>query len=121
MSRPQIKNHMRSAKQLSTKSVLTASVMSKEDIGNMMDAYSRKNALAMLQLNKDALANKVLEMERYITQFERKDATDSDKAHTINFAIHYLTANLTAGLRIDLLANAQVDMAMLANRTAANK
>lgn len=75
--------------------------------------YARTHARERLQDAINTLQRSMYDMECYV---ERLEAADSDRqrAQVLNWAINRLVCNIQPNLRIDLLAESQAELTVLA-------
>lgn len=72
--------------------------------------YAEEAALKALLHAKTTLEANMRELDRYIEKF-KEASTAKDKAAVLNWSLNHLVCNITPNLRLDLMANAQAELA----------
>lgn len=91
---------------------------SKKQARSLKANYERTQARKRLQSAINTLQRSMYDMECILEKLdEAKD--DSERARHMNAAINHLVCNIQPNLRIDLLANSQAELAVLAVQGAA--
>jgi hypothetical protein len=79
-------------------------------VNQIKTQYAEQAALKALLHAQTVLEANMHEMDSYIEKF--KNATNPhDKAAVLNWCLNHLVCNLTPHLRLDLIANAQAEIA----------
>jgi DNA-binding transcriptional regulator YbjK len=85
----------------------------KQQFHEIQRQYAVTQAKERLQDAVNTLQRSMYELELYIERFEQAD-TDRERSQIVNWAVNYLVCNITPNLRIDLLADSQAQLAVLA-------
>lgn len=72
--------------------------------------YAEETALKALLHAQTTLEANMRELDRYIEKF-KEASTPKDKAAVLNWSLNHLVCNITPNLRLDLIANAQAELA----------
>ena len=72
--------------------------------------YAEEAALKALLHAQTTLEANIRELDRYIEKF-KEASTPKDKAAVLNWSLNHLVCNITPNLRLDLIANAQAELA----------
>ena len=72
--------------------------------------YAEEAALKALLHAQTTLEANMHELDRYIEKF-KEASTAKDKAAVLNWSLNHLVCNITPNLRLDLIANAQAELA----------
>ena len=72
--------------------------------------YAEEAALKALLHAQTTLEANMHELYRYIEKF-KEASTAKDKAAVLNWSLNHLVCNITPNLRLDLIANAQAELA----------
>jgi methionine aminopeptidase len=72
--------------------------------------YAEEAALKALLHAQTTLEANMRELDRYIEKF-KEASTPKDKAAVLNWSLNHLVCNITPNLRLDLIANAQAELA----------
>ena len=72
--------------------------------------YAEEEALKALLHAQTTLEANMRELDRYIEKF-KEASTPKDKAAVLNWSLNHLVCNITPNLRLDLIANAQAELA----------
>ena len=78
----------------------------------LIDAAQR-NAREALAQARSTLERALRELDRYTSRFEEAESL-RDKADVMNWTLNELACNITPNLRLDLIANAQAELASVA-------
>lgn len=83
------------------------------DLDTLMRQMAEQKAKDALLTARSTLERSLRDLDHYI---ERLDAADTphDKSHVMNWALNALACNITPNLRLDLIANAQAELASVA-------
>lgn len=83
------------------------------DLDTLMRQMTEQKAKDALLTARSTLERSLRDLDHYI---ERLDAADSmhDKSQVMNWALNALACNITPNLRLDLIANAQAELASVA-------
>lgn len=83
------------------------------DLDTLMRQMTEQKAKDALLNARSTLERSLRDLDHYI---ERLDAADSlhDKSQVMNWALNALACNITPNLRLDLIANAQAELASVA-------
>lgn len=71
---------------------------------------THKQARAALLNARSTLERALCELDRFSARFEEA-ASNAEKSQVMNWTLHYLASNIGPNLRLDLIANAQADLA----------
>ena len=80
--------------------------------------YAREKAQERLQAAINQLQRSMYDMECYADKLAAAE-NDRERAQAMNWAINHLVCNIQPNLRIDLLAQSQAELAVLAAHGAA--
>ena len=72
--------------------------------------YAERTALEALMYARTTLEASMHELDRYIERF-KEASTPKDKAAVLSWSLNHLVCNISPNLRLDLIANAQAEMA----------
>ncbi len=72
--------------------------------------YAEEAALKALLHAQTTLEANIRELDRYIEKF-KEASTAKDKAAVLNWSLNHLVCNISPNLRLDMIANAQAEMA----------
>jgi hypothetical protein len=83
------------------------------DLDTLMRQMAEQKAKDALLTARSTLERSLRELDHYI---ERLDAaeTPQDKSQVMNWTLNALACNITPNLRLDLMANAQAELASVA-------
>jgi len=83
------------------------------DLDTLKRQMAEQKAKDALLTARATLERSLRELDQYI---ERLDAADTphDKSQVMNWALNALVCNITPNLRLDLIANAQAELASVA-------
>jgi len=83
------------------------------DLDTLKRQMAEQKAKDALLTARSTLERSLRELDQYI---ERLDAADTprDKSQVMNWALNALVCNITPNLRLDLIANAQAELASVA-------
>ena len=83
------------------------------DLDTLMRQMAEQKARDALMTARSTLERSLRELDQYI---ERLDAaeTSQEKSQVMNWALNALACNITPNLRLDLIANAQAELASVA-------
>ena len=87
--------------------------MDKQHFHEIQKQYAVNQAKERLQDAVNTLQRSTYELEVYIERFEQAD-TERERSQIVNWAVNHLVCNITPNLRIDLLADSQTQLAVLA-------
>ena len=87
--------------------------MDKQQFQKLQHKHAVNQAKERLQDAVNTLQRSMYELEVYIERFEQAD-TERERSQIVNWAVNYLVCNITPNLRIDLLADSQAQLAVLA-------
>lgn len=79
--------------------------------------YERSQARKRLQVAINTLQRAMHDLEVFQEKFDEA-ANDAERAQLLNSAVNHLTCNILPNCRIDLLANSQAELTVLAERGA---
>jgi hypothetical protein len=83
------------------------------NLERMVTEQTRTRAQERLRSAIEALQMSVYELERYEAKLMEVDS-DMERAKLLNWAVNYLVCNTMPSLRIDLLADSQSELRVLA-------
>ena len=83
------------------------------DLDTLMRQMTEQKAKDALLTARSTLERNLRELDHYI---ERLDTAETlhDKSQVMNWALNALACNITPNLRLDLIANAQAELASVA-------
>lgn len=87
--------------------------MDKQQFQKLQHKHAVNQAKERLQDAVNTLQRSMYELEVYIERFEQAD-TERERSQIVNWAVNHLVCNITPNLRIDLLADSQAQLAVLA-------
>lgn len=83
------------------------------DLNTMMRQMADQKAKDALLAARATLERSLRELDGYIERLDTAE-TQQDKSKVMNWALNALACNITPNLRLDLIANAQADLASIA-------
>ena len=78
----------------------------------LMQQMTQQSAKDALLTARSALERSLAELDHYIQRLDTAE-TSHDKSQVMNWALNALACNITPSLRLDLIANAQAELARL--------
>ena len=83
------------------------------DLNTLMRQMTEQKAKDALLTARSTLERSLRELDHYIKRLDAAD-TPHDKSQVMNWALNALACNITPNLRLDLIANAQAELASVA-------
>ena len=83
------------------------------DLDTLMRQMTEQKAKDALLNARSTLERSLRELDHYIERLDTAD-TPHDKSQVMNWALNALACNITPNLRLDLIANAQAELASVA-------
>ena len=83
------------------------------DLDTLMRQMTEQKAKDALLTARSTLERSQRELDHYIERLDTAE-TPHDKSQVMNWALNALACNITPNLRLDLIANAQADLASVA-------
>ena len=83
------------------------------DLDTLMRQMTEQKAKDALLTARATLERSLRELDHYIERLDTAD-TPHDKSQVMNWALNALACNITPNLRLDLIANAQAELASVA-------
>lgn len=83
------------------------------DLDTLMRQMTEQKAKDALLTARSSLERSLRELDHYIERLETAE-TPHDKSQVMNWALNALACNITPNLRLDLIANAQAELASVA-------
>jgi len=83
------------------------------DLDTLTRKMTEQKAKDALLTARSTLERSLQELDRYIERLDTAE-TPSDKSQVLNWALNALACNVTPNLRLDLIANAQAELASIA-------
>jgi hypothetical protein len=83
------------------------------DLDTLMRQMAEQKAKDVLLTARSTLERSLRELDHYIERLDTVD-TPHDKSEVMNWALNALACNITPNLRLDLIANAQAELASVA-------
>jgi hypothetical protein len=83
------------------------------DLDTLMRQMAEQKAKEALLTARSTLDRSLRELDHYIERLDTAD-TPHDKSQVMNWALNALACNITPNLRLDLIANAQAELASVA-------
>ena len=83
------------------------------DLDTMMRQMTEQKAKDALLTARSTLERNLRELDHYIERLDTAE-TLQDKSQVMNWALNALACNITPNLRLDLIANAQAELASVA-------
>ena len=83
------------------------------DLDTLTRKMTEQKAKDALLTARATLERSLQELDRYIERLDTAE-TPSDKSQVLNWALNALACNVTPNLRLDLIANAQAELASIA-------
>ena len=83
------------------------------DLDTLMRQMAEQKAKDALLNARSTLERSLRELDHYIERLDTAD-TPHDKSQVMNWALNALACNITPNLRLDLIANAQAELASVA-------
>jgi hypothetical protein len=83
------------------------------DLDTLMRQMAEQKAKDALLTARSTLERSLRELDHYIERLDTAD-TSHDKSQVMNWALNALVCNITPNLRLDLIANAQAELASVA-------
>ena len=80
------------------------------DLNTLMRQMTEQKAKDALLTARSTLERSLRELDHYIERLDTAE-TLQDKSQVMNWALNALACNITPNLRLDLIANAQAEMA----------
>jgi hypothetical protein len=84
----------------------------------IINEYNDQKAIDALHTARRTLEASLRELDSYIQRFSDAQ-TPFDKASVLNWTLNHLACNITPNLRLDMLANAQAEIARSSVRNVA--
>lgn len=72
--------------------------------------FAHQQARAAFKNARSTLEHALRELDRFAERFDEA-ASNAEKAQVMNWALNHLACNITPNLRLDLIANAQAELA----------
>ena len=83
------------------------------DLDTLMRQMTEQKAKDALLTARSTLERNLRELDHYIERLDTAE-TLQDKSQVMNWALNALACNITPNLRLDLIANAQAELASVA-------
>lgn len=83
------------------------------DLDTLMRQMTEQKAKDALLNARSTLERSLRELDHYIKRLDTAE-TPHDKSQVMNWALNALACNITPNLRLDLIANAQAELASVA-------
>ena len=83
------------------------------DLDTLMRQMTEQKAKDALLNARSTLERSLRELDHYIERLDTAE-TPHDKSQVMNWALNALACNITPNLRLDLIANAQAELASVA-------
>jgi hypothetical protein len=83
------------------------------DLDTLMRQMAEQKAKDALLTARSTLERSLRELDHYIERLDTAE-TSQDKSQVMNWALNALACNITPNLRLDLIANAQAELASVA-------
>ncbi len=83
------------------------------DLNTLMRQMTEQKAKDALLTARSTLERSLRELDHYIERLDTAE-TPLDKSQVMNWALNALACNITPNLRLDLIANAQAELASVA-------
>jgi len=83
------------------------------DLDTLMRQMTEQKAKDDLLIARSTLERSLRELDHYIERLDTAE-TPHDKSQVMNWALNALACNITPNLRLDLIANAQAELASVA-------
>ena len=83
------------------------------DFDTLMRQMAEQKAKDALMTARSTLERSLRELDHYIERLDTAE-TFRDKSQVMNWALNALACNITPNLRLDLIANAQAELASVA-------
>lgn len=83
------------------------------DLDTLMRQMTEQKAKDVLLTARSTLERSLRELDHYIERLDTAE-TPHDKSQVMNWALNALACNITPNLRLDLIANAQAELASVA-------
>ncbi len=83
------------------------------DLDTLMRQMAEQKARDALMTARSTLERSLRELDQYVERLDAA-ATPQDKSQVVNWALNALACNITPNLRLDLIANAQAELASVA-------
>jgi hypothetical protein len=83
------------------------------DLDTLMRQMAEQKARDALLTARSTLERSLRELDHYIERIDTAE-TAHDKSQVMNWALNALACNITPNLRLDLIANAQAELASVA-------
>jgi hypothetical protein len=83
------------------------------DLDTLMRQMTEQKAKDALLTARSTLERSLRELDQYIERLDTAE-TPHDKSQVMNWALNALACNITPNLRLDLIANAQAELASVA-------
>lgn len=83
------------------------------DLDTLMRQMTEQKAKDALLTARSTLERSLCELDHYIERLDTAE-TPHDKSQVMNWALNALACNITPNLRLDLIANAQAELASVA-------
>ena len=83
------------------------------DLDTLMRQMTEQKAKDALLTARFTLERSLRELDHYIERLDTAE-TPHDKSQVMNWALNALACNITPNLRLDLIANAQAELASVA-------
>ena len=83
------------------------------DLDTLMRQMAEQKARDALLTARSTLERSLRELDQYIERLDA-DETLQEKSQVMNWALNALACNITPNLRLDLIANAQAELASVA-------
>ena len=83
------------------------------DLDTLMRQMAEQKARDALLTARSTLERSLRELDHYIDRIDTAE-TAHDKSQVMNWALNALACNITPNLRLDLIANAQAELASVA-------
>ena len=83
------------------------------DLDTLMRQMTEQKAKVALITARSTLERSLRELDHYIERLDTAE-TPHDKSQVMNWALNALACNITPNLRLDLIANAQAELASVA-------
>jgi len=83
------------------------------DFDTLMRQMAEQKAKDALMTARSTLERSLRELDHYIERLDTAE-TSQDKSQVMNWVLNALACNITPNLRLDLIANAQAELASVA-------
>jgi hypothetical protein len=83
------------------------------DLDTLMRQMAEQKAKDALLTARSTLERSLRDLDHYIERLDTAE-TPRDKSQVMNWALNALACNITPNLRLDLIANAQAELASVA-------